>query len=431
MEKPAARSRARSGIPRIEPVPTAPAPPIWKADFGRVPQARATSSSVRRRPPAAGPGRRVPRRPQNGGSQRASQASPSTAARAQRSGAHAMPRATRKARGSEKAKSIPTTRLGSCPARSTRRSPTASRSSPCQRCTSSCGPASAAQIFRRAPVRAPDQSMAMMRKSASALTAPRPRRATRRAGRPTLPAPRRVRVARGAGRGQTPTHRGWNGALAWRRGRGVTRKPSLAQVANQVTFVLKGHLKNVQLSYLRAAALLARVRDERLWKALAFPDIETYAQRRLRLGRAALYRYLQVHDWVRARHPEWLGRRPKGFIPELSDAFAAMWIDERLAEGHLSDALRAELERMRRKALDGSLTAREFAALRRRGKAAAPSLRLFLRTLRSVRKRAERVPGVPREVLEALDLAVQRCARAVGAAQGVIRLAGQGQRLSS
>ncbi|HZP41977.1 MAG TPA: hypothetical protein VFD84_10775 [Candidatus Binatia bacterium] len=211
----------------------------------------------------------------------------------------------------------------------------------------------------------------------------------------------------------------------------MTRKPSLAQVANQVTFVLKGHLKNVQLSYLRAAALLARVRDERLWKALAFPDIETYAQRRLRLGRAALYRYLQVHDWVRARHPEWLGRRPKGFIPELSDAFAAMWIDERLAEGHLSDALRAELERMRRKALDGSLTAREFAALRRRGKAAAPSLRLFLRTLRSVRKRAERVPGVPREVLEALDLAVQRCARAVGAAQGVIRLAGQGQRLSS
>jgi hypothetical protein len=34
-----------------------------------------------------------------------------------------------------------------------------------------------------------------------------------------------------------------------------------------VTFVLKGHLENARIGYIRAASLLARVREEKLWKA--------------------------------------------------------------------------------------------------------------------------------------------------------------------
>jgi hypothetical protein len=57
--------------------------------------------------------------------------------------------------------------------------------------------------------------------------------------------------------------------------------PSLtpAQIANQVTFVLKGHLKNARIGYIRAASLLARVREEKLWKALGHATIEEYAER--------------------------------------------------------------------------------------------------------------------------------------------------------
>jgi hypothetical protein len=81
-----------------------------------------------------------------------------------------------------------------------------------------------------------------------------------------------------------------------------------AQIANQVTFVLKGHLKNARIGYIRAASLLARVREQKLWKALGHATIEEYAEGRLGLGRTSLYRYLQVHDWLRDYHPAWLAR---------------------------------------------------------------------------------------------------------------------------
>jgi hypothetical protein len=63
----------------------------------------------------------------------------------------------------------------------------------------------------------------------------------------------------------------------------MRRSLSHAHVANQVTFRLKGDLKNAQIAYIRAAKLLARVRDEKLWQALRFPTIEEYAAKRLQL----------------------------------------------------------------------------------------------------------------------------------------------------
>jgi hypothetical protein len=93
-------------------------------------------------------------------------------------------------------------------------------------------------------------------------------------------------------------------------------------------------------------------------------DMEDYAAKRLGLQRSALYHYLQIHDWLREFHPSWLAPRPKGFIPELSDASALMWIERRLRDGRLSDSSRKELEAMRKKALAGALTAQEFRVLR-------------------------------------------------------------------
>ena len=127
----------------------------------------------------------------------------------------------------------------------------------------------------------------------------------------------------------------------------MSRQPSPAQRAVQITFVLKGHLKNVQVAYIRVAALLAKVRDERLYRALGHQTMEEYAAARLGLQHSALYHYLQVYDWIRESHPAWLARRPKGFIPELSDAAALMWIERRLRDPRLPAAARAARHRRR------------------------------------------------------------------------------------
>ena len=166
----------------------------------------------------------------------------------------------------------------------------------------------------------------------------------------------------------------------------MSRQPSPAQRAVQITFVLKGHLKHVQVAYIRVAALLAKLRDERLYRALGHQTMEEYAAARLGLQHSALYHYLQVYDWIRESHPAWLARRPKGFIPELSDAAALMWIERRLRDPRLPAAARAELEALRAKALAGRLTAAEFRAMRARMRGTAAPLRALVARLRALRQ---------------------------------------------
>ena len=204
----------------------------------------------------------------------------------------------------------------------------------------------------------------------------------------------------------------------------MRRPPSPAQRAVQITFTLKGHLKNVQVAYIRVAALLARVRDEQLYRALGHASMEAYAAARLGLQRAALYRYLQVYDWIREFHPAWLARRPKGFIPQLTDAYALMWIEHRLRDPHLGDALRGQLEALRRKALGGQLTLREFQEVRRQGHAGAPPLRAALTSVRAVRRRLAAVPGVSAPILGTLDTLIGELEAALATTRSIARLAG-------
>ena len=177
------------------------------------------------------------------------------------------------------------------------------------------------------------------------------------------------------------------------------------------------------MAYIRVAALLAKVRDEELYRALGHASMDDYADARLALQHAQLYRYLAVYDWIREFHRPWLARRPRGFIPELSDAQALMWIERRLAEPHLGDALRKELERLRAKALAGRLTRREFEDVRREGHASTPPLRAVLGTLRVARRRLASVPGGS-GLLAKLDALIQDVERALATARGVARLVG-------
>jgi hypothetical protein len=190
---------------------------------------------------------------------------------------------------------------------------------------------------------------------------------------------------------------------------------SAAQQANQITFYLKGDLKRIQISYIRVGAKLSQIRDEKLYRALKHATMEDYAQAELGLGRSALYRYLQIYDWVRAEHPGWLAKHPRGFIPELTDAYGLMWIEEQLNGEHLDAATREELEALRKKALAGKLTKADVDRFRRHGERRRDSLTAIAASLRAVRGRAVALSNFPANLLRELDLLLDHLKSASGA----------------
>jgi hypothetical protein len=194
-----------------------------------------------------------------------------------------------------------------------------------------------------------------------------------------------------------------------------------AQEASEITWVLKGHLKNAQISYLRVGSLLAEMRDRQLYKDIHFDDMERYAEERLNLGRTSLYRYLQVYDWVAECHPAWLEPKPEGFIPDLSDAAGLMWIERKLASKDLDAATRAKLEELRAKGLEGKLRQRDLDEFRESSRSKSDALRSFLSTLRNLRRRGARLEGMPSEAVAKMDAAIELIAHAI-----VIRNAGAG-----
>ena len=183
-----------------------------------------------------------------------------------------------------------------------------------------------------------------------------------------------------------------------------------AEEANQITWTLTGHLKNAQISYLRVATLLARMRDETLFKELKFADMETYADTRLRLSRTSLYRYLRAYDFAFAFHKEWLQPKPKGFIPDLAAVDDLVWIEKDLARTNLDAKTRAALEALRKKGLEGRLHKGEIDPYRRRHHGNTAALRALLSRLRFERKRASQLENVPGETLAGLDAAISALA---------------------
>lgn len=178
-----------------------------------------------------------------------------------------------------------------------------------------------------------------------------------------------------------------------------------AQEALQTTWLLKGNLKNVQLSYLRAGKLLALVREKKMWATLNHPSIEDYAEKRLQLGKTSLYKYLNVYEWTMKNHPEWLQPKPKGFIPDLSDVANLIWIDQELAQKHLSPQKKATLTQLQEKALTGTLQQKEVRSLQSK-KSPASSLQSLASTLLKARTTATRLATTPPEVITHLDAAI-------------------------
>ncbi len=193
----------------------------------------------------------------------------------------------------------------------------------------------------------------------------------------------------------------------------TTKKPAApksenqiaAQDALQTTWLLKGNLKNVQLSYLRVGKLLTLVREKKMWATLNHPSIEDYAEKRLQLSKTSLYKYLSVYDWAAKNHPEWLQPKPKGFIPDLSDVANLIWIDQELSKQNLNPQKKTALTQLQEKALTGNLKQGEINKLRARTPKADP-LKSLATALRKVRATATRLTNTPPEVVSHLDAAI-------------------------
>jgi hypothetical protein len=160
--------------------------------------------------------------------------------------------------------------------------------------------------------------------------------------------------------------------------------------------------------------------------------MEEYAEKRLGMRRAALYRYLQIYDWAKKRHPGWLVKHPKGFIPELSDAYGLKWIEDRLDDVHVGPETRKELEALRRKALDGTLTQRELDAFRHRGEKRKDSLGAVVASFRAARRRLAALPDVSPSLVAEIDAFLAHLKSASGAvARAVVPGSTHGMRLAA
>ncbi len=180
-----------------------------------------------------------------------------------------------------------------------------------------------------------------------------------------------------------------------------------AQNANQVTWVLLGNLKNIRKMYLNICVLLARVRDEKLYDALHYPDIEQYARDRLDLGRSSLYNYLHIHDWASKTHPDWLDPKTKGPKLDFSDVGDLMWIEKELAQPDLSESRQASLTTLQQKAISGTLKRAEVRKLRKPTNTVQSSFKSVISKLRLLRGRTAELANIPPEVIQHLDAAIQ------------------------
>jgi len=155
MVNPASASSWRICMPRIEPVPTAPAPPIWKTDRGDPPD----SCSVRRSR-APGCGGRLVVRPQNGADSEVSHDSPSRDAARQMSRPDVQPFAFAYQCGKPNAKSMPATSRPDVPRRRISSSRSSGRDRPFSRRQNTPSSTTAIHVVWPLSSARPDQSMA-------------------------------------------------------------------------------------------------------------------------------------------------------------------------------------------------------------------------------------------------------------------------------
>jgi len=82
-------------------------------------------------------------------------------------------------------------------------------------------------------------------------------------------------------------------------------RPLSRPTRNQITFFLKGDLKNLQTAYLRIGGKLAQIRDEKLYAALKHTSLEEYAERTRPCGAPRSTATSRSTIGPRKKHRDW------------------------------------------------------------------------------------------------------------------------------
>jgi hypothetical protein len=99
-----------------------------------------------------------------------------------------------------------------------------------------------------------------------------------------------------------------------------------------------------------------------------------------------------------------------------------MWIEDQLDDEHVGPETRKELERLRLKALDGSLSQREIDAFRNRGEKRRDSITAVAASFRAARRRLAALPDVSRALLAEINAFLDLQKSASGAVARAARL---------
>lgn len=184
-------------------------------------------------------------------------------------------------------------------------------------------------------------------------------------------------------------------------------EPGSVQEALEYNYLINGGIKSNRMAFLRLGRLMVYVRDNRLFLKLNHPNMEDYAWEHLTLGKTQLYKYLNAYDWVFEKHKDWLAPHPKGYIPDLSDLDAILWLEKRIASNDINDTTRAELKELLKKALEGKLRKGEIDPYRKKKHDGDDNLKSFLSQLRRLRKRGSEMKAMPTTVITDLDHAIE------------------------
>lgn len=188
-----------------------------------------------------------------------------------------------------------------------------------------------------------------------------------------------------------------------------TRSPAQEAVheIGMITGQIKAKLKNVAMNFLDIGAMLVDVRDRKLYEKLHHDSLVSYADEHLRLGHTTLYKYIQVYEYAKKYHPEWLERPLKATVPDLYDISDLIWLEEELAKKDVPSEKKSSLEKLRDKALAGELAESELKALRRRSRGAKGSADAAIRYLQLARRQVSKSADPAIDAVKHIDAAIE------------------------
>jgi hypothetical protein len=183
-------------------------------------------------------------------------------------------------------------------------------------------------------------------------------------------------------------------------------QPTTTEVG-RITGQIQAYIKNAQINFLHIGESLVDVRNRKLYEVLKDETLLIYADKRLHLGPASVYRYMRIYEWVKQYHPGWLASPVVGRIPDLSDIADLMWLDEELAKKELEPKKKAALEELRTKALAGDLPRSEVRAFRRGGRNVKGMYEKAISGLLSVRRQLSKSTNPPTDSIAHITAAIE------------------------